>query len=106
MRPGFARVVMTLIVLAVAAVSTTFVNSRYHGSFLIGIALVVAPFLFLSFALPHLLPVRCPKCRGKMRFRWRTHPSGSDDAQHYAYICDDCGERHGWEGTSSGSALD
>ena len=58
MRPGFARVVMTLIVLAVAAVSTTFVNSRYHDSFLIGIALVVAPFLFLSFALPHLLPAR------------------------------------------------
>jgi hypothetical protein len=79
------------------------VNSRFHGSFAAGIIVLVLPFLALSFSLPYLLPVRCPKCSG-MRFDFLKSKTGSRGM--YAYICEQCTQRHEWEGASSGSALD
>jgi hypothetical protein len=70
MKPIAARVLITVIVLAFVIVASVFVNSRFHGSFAAGIILLVLPFLALSFSLPYLLPVRCPKCSGKMRFHF------------------------------------
>ena len=103
MKPTAARVLITLIVLAFLISATTFVNSRFHGSFVGGIIIIVLPFLALSFSLPHLLPVRCPKCSGKMRFHFLKKV---DVRQMYVYICERCAHRHDWEGASSGSSLD
>ena len=69
-----------------------------------GIIVLVLSFLALSFSLPYLLPVRCPKCSGKMRFRFLKQKT--DSRQMYAYICEQCTQRHEWEGASSGSSLD
>jgi DNA-directed RNA polymerase subunit RPC12/RpoP len=104
MKPIAARVLITLIVLAFVIGASVFVNSRFHGSFAAGIIVIVLPFLALSFSLPYLLPVRCPKCSGKMRFNFLKQKT--DSRQMYAYICERCIQRHEWEGASSGSALD
>jgi hypothetical protein len=44
---------MTLIVLAFVIGATVLVNSRFHGSFGVGIVLILVPFLALSFSLPY-----------------------------------------------------
>jgi hypothetical protein len=95
---------MTLIIASVAISAIILVNSRFHRSLLIGLLVIVLPFLLPSFSLPYLLPVRCPKCRGKMRFQFLKKSGGSQ--QTYAYTCDQCDHRHEWEGGSSGSTLD
>lgn len=102
MSPIAARVWMTLIVLVFVVAATVFVNSRFHGGLAVGIVLIVLPLLLLSFALPRLLPVRCPKCSARMRFRYVNRENGSI----YAYICERCAHRHEWEGASGGSSLD
>ena len=104
MKPIAARVLITVIVLAFVIVASVFVNSRFHGSFAAGIIPLVLPFLALSFSLPYLLPVRCPKCSGKMRFHFLKPKT--DSRQMYAYVCERCTQRHEWEGASSGSSLD
>jgi hypothetical protein len=56
----------------------------------------------LSYVLPRVLPVLCPRCRARMRFRL----SQIDDRrQLFAYVCDRCKTGHEWEGASSGSTL-
>ena len=70
MKPMTARGVMIVITLSVVIVGVVVVNSRFHGSFLSGVVIIVAPLLILSFLFPHLLPVRCSRCRGKMRFHF------------------------------------
>jgi hypothetical protein len=72
MKPTTARAVMIVITLSVVIVGVVVVNSRFHGSFVVGLLAIVVPFLILGFSLPRLLPVRCPRCGGKMRF----HSSG------------------------------
>ena len=104
MKPIAARVFITLIVLPFAVGASVFVNSRFHGSFVAGIFVLVLPFLALSFSLPYLLPVRCPKCLGKMRFHFLKQKT--DSPQMYAYVCERCTQRYEWEGASSGSSLD
>jgi hypothetical protein len=104
MKPATARGFFMVITLVFLIVMTTFVNSRFHGSFLIGLLIIVLPFLAISFGLPHLLPVRCSKCSGKMRFRFLRQTDAS--RQMYAYICERCAHRHEWEGASSDSSLD
>ncbi len=104
MKPIAARVLITLIVLAFVIGASVFVSSRFHSSFAAGIIVLVLPFLALSFSLPYLLPVRCPKCSGKMRFHFLKQKT--DSRQMYAYVCDRCTERHEWEGASSSSSFD
>jgi hypothetical protein len=104
MKPIAARVLITLIVLAFVIGASVFVNSRFHGSFAAGIIVLVLPFLALSFSLPYLLPVRCPKCSGKMRFHFLKQKT--DSPQMYAYVCDRCTQRHEWEAASSSSSFD
>jgi hypothetical protein len=104
MKPITARVFITPIVLAFVIGASVFVNSRFHGSFAAGIFVLVLPFRALSFSLPYLLLVRCPKCSGKMRFHFLKQKT--DSPQMYAYVCERCTQRHEWEGASSGSSLD
>jgi len=104
MRVIAARVLITLIVLAFVIGVSVFVNSRFHGSFAAGIIVLVLPFLALSFSLSYLLPVRCPKCSGKMRFHFLKQKT--DSRQMYDYVCERCTQRHEWEGGSSGTSLD
>src|SRR5947209_11106562 len=99
MKPIGARLLITLIVSAVAITVIVVVNSRYHGSFLAGLLLIVLPLLVLSFSLPYLIVVRC-ECGGRMRFRF----FGS--RQVYSFTCERCKARHEWEGSSSGSMLE
>jgi len=107
MKPTTARAVMIVITLGVVIVGVVVVNSRFHGGFLAGVVLIVAPLLTLSFLLPHLLPVRCPRCGGKMRFHFlRPASNPGNEPSRYAYVCQRCLERHEWEGASSGSSLD
>ena len=103
MRPAAARVVMILTVSAIALSAITLVNTRYHGSFLVGLLAIVVPVLVLSFALPHVLPVRCALCHTRMRFR---STLVDEHRRMFAYVCDHCQNRHEWEGASSGSTLD
>jgi hypothetical protein len=102
--PVAARVIMILIVSTVAITGIVVVNSRYHGSFLIGVVIILIPFLVLSYCLPYLLPVRCPRCGGRMRFRFVRKPLS--EPQCYAYVCERCEARHEWEGASSSATLD
>jgi hypothetical protein len=104
MTPGAAHLVMTLIISLVAIGGIVVVNSRYHGSFFIGLLLIVLPFLVLSFTLPYLLPVRCPRCRWKMTFRPGRRIG--ERRELFASVCNHCGNRHEWEGASNGSTLD
>lgn len=108
MNPRAARAVMTIAVLAVAAVGVWIVNARFEGAFLPGLLLIVVPVLALSHVLPKLLPVRCPGCGGRMRFHFlpaqATKPSQASDL--YGYRCERCTTEHLWEGTSSGSFMD
>ncbi|PYK62199.1 MAG: hypothetical protein DME43_00770 [Verrucomicrobia bacterium] len=62
MKPIIARVLRTLIVLALVIGATVLLNSRFHGNFGVGIVLILVPFLGLSFSLPYLLLVRCERC--------------------------------------------
>ncbi|MFL6530139.1 MAG: hypothetical protein ACJ8KX_06685, partial [Chthoniobacterales bacterium] len=68
---------MTLRVSAVAITGIVFVNSRYHGGLGAGVLLIVVPVLALSFSLPYLIPVRCPRCGGKMSFHFVAADGGS-----------------------------
>ena len=104
MKPITARVLMTLIVLAFVIGATVVVNSRFHGNFAVGIVLILGPFLALSFSLPYLLPVRCERCDGGMRFHFLKRRG--DSPQMFGYVCERCGGRHEWEGASSGNSLD
>jgi len=107
MKPTTARAVMIVITLGVVIVGVVVVNSRFHGSFVVGLLAIVVPFLILGFSLPRLLPVRCPRCGGKMRFHFlRPASSRGSEPSRYAYVCERCLERHEWEGASSGSSLD
>lgn len=95
---------MTLIISAVAITGITIVNSRYGGDFLVGLVVIVVPFLALSFSLPYLLPVRCPRCGARMHFRFGKR--GTDARDVYWYACESCADRHEWEGASSAATLD
>src|SRR4051812_26022534 len=103
MKPIVARVLMITIVSAVAISGIVLVNSRFAGSFAVGLALVVAPVLALSFLLPRVLPVRCSACGGRVRF---CYGKGRHAQDVYAYVCEGCQHRHEWEGGSSPSSLD
>ena len=93
---------MTLAISAVVISAIILVNTRYHGSFLVGLFVIVLPFLVLSYVLLRVLPVCCPRCHARMRFRL----SQIDDRrQLFAYVCDRCKTGHEWEGASSGSTL-
>jgi hypothetical protein len=102
MKPRTARFVMALIVSLVAISGIVIVNSRYHGSFLIGVLLIVIPVLALSLLLPRILPVRCDRCGGRMHFYYRKGPHLQD---LYSYQCEQCGARHEWEGSSSSHGM-
>ena len=102
MTPIAARTVMILIVGLVTISAIVLVNSRFHGSFLIGLLVIVLPLLILSYLLPRVLPVRCPNCGGKMQFRFRR----LEEKDFYSYVCSNCANHHEWEGASSGSSLD
>jgi DNA-directed RNA polymerase subunit RPC12/RpoP len=104
MKPITARVLITVIVLAFVIGATVLVNSRYQGDFGVGIVLILVPFLALSYSLPYLLPVRCERCGGRMRFHFLKRLG--DSPQMFGYICERCGGRHEWEGASSGSLFD
>ena len=95
---------MTLIMLAFVIGATVLVNSRFHGNFGVGIVLILVPFLALSFSLPYLLPVRCERCGGRMRFHFLKRLGAS--SQMFGYVCEQCGRRHEWEGASSGNSLE
>ncbi|MFL6595437.1 MAG: hypothetical protein ACJ8HQ_08335 [Chthoniobacterales bacterium] len=104
MKPVHARIVVTLLVSAVAISGIVFVNSRYHGSFLAGLLLIVLPVLALSFSLPHLIAVRCPHCQAKMRFHF-VRPDREGRCA-YAYVCASCAGRYEWRAGESSSTLD
>ena len=93
---------MTIAVSAVAITGIVWVNSRFHGSFLVGLFLIVLPVLVLSYGLPRILPVRCRRCGGRMRLR---SSSINDRRQLFAYVCDRCQDRYQWEGVDSGPTL-
>jgi hypothetical protein len=106
---------MTAMILVVVAVAVLVANSPpFNGRFLPGILIVVLPFLLLAFLLPKVIPVCCPNCNGRMRFRWlgtkRSDPTSKNQTERkpdlYAYVCDACGEQHAWEGSDSGHGLD
>ena len=106
MKPATARVLMTVIILGYVIAASVFVNSRFHGSFAVGLIVIIVPFLVLSFSLPYLLPVRCVRCGGKMHFHFKGAKRDKSGEHLYAYVCECCDERHEWEGASSGPSLD
>lgn len=93
---------MTLLVAATAIAAICIVNSQFHGEFFAGLMLIVAPVLLLSFLLPRILPVRCPNCGARMRFRIAP---GGKQPDRYAFVCQRCAEQHEWEGASSPASL-
>jgi len=99
MKPIIARVLRTLIVLALVIGATVLLNSRFHGNFGVGIVLILVPFLGLSFSLPYLLLVRCERCSGRMQFHFLKRLGAS--SQMFGYVCERCGRCHEWEGASS-----
>jgi DNA-directed RNA polymerase subunit RPC12/RpoP len=108
MRPRAARFIITVTVLAVAAVTVGVVNSRFDGGFFAGLIIIVVPFVGLSVLLPLLIPVKCPACSGKMRFHFTPRMDSTDNEakQMYGYVCEKCSATHLWEGSSSGSSFD
>src|SRR6185503_2931233 len=89
MKPGMARALSVVIILATLAITTTVVNSEYHGDLIMGVLIIVLPFLTLSIFLPYVLPVKCPRCRGKMRFHFRPAiKTENGEAPRFAYICE------------------
>jgi hypothetical protein len=108
MKPGTARIVLTLILLAFVIAGVVVVNSYFGGSFWVGLLLIVLPFLLLAYVLPHLLPVRCPKCGARMRFKRGRLPAGKPDqpGESFGYVCTACPQKNLWEGASSDSSLD
>jgi predicted RNA-binding Zn-ribbon protein involved in translation (DUF1610 family) len=103
MKPTSARALMITITLAYVISAVVIVNSYFSGSFIVGLLIIVLPFLVLSFSMPHVLLVRCPSCGEKMRFSFNPSRHSSASSQFYAYRCDRCGYRHEWEGATSGS---
>ena len=108
MKPATARVVMTSFTLVVLIAGVVVVNSFYHGSFVVGLFLIVLPVLLLAYILPRLLPVRCPKCGNRMRFKRVVIPIAKrpEPREFYGYECETCAQQYLWEGASSGSSLD
>ena len=110
MRPTTARIIITVTILAVVVICVGVVNSSFHGSFIAGLFIIVLPFLALSYLLPLVIPVKCAKCGGRMRFRFTpqrvSRKSEAVAKEEYGYVCERCSTPHLWEGASSGSALD
>ena len=99
---------MTLIILTVVGAGVVVVNSFFGGSFAVGLALIVLPFLLLAYLLPRLLPVKCPRCGARMRFKRIVLPiaRSSEPRELYGYTCVSCPHEDLREATSSGSSLD
>ena len=64
MKPAMARGFIIVITLAFLILTTTYVNSRFHGSFLIGLLIIVLPFLAIPFGLPHFTTGALPEMLG------------------------------------------
>jgi len=99
---------MTLIILTVVGTGVVVVNSFFGGSFAVGLALIVLPLLLLAYLLPRLLPVKCPRCGARMRFKRVVLPisRSSQPRELYGYACVSCPHEDLREASSSGSSLD
>lgn len=74
MKPATAHVVMTVALLLFVIAGMFVVNSWYGGSFVAGQMIIGIPFLLLAHLIPHLLPVSCPGCGARMRFKRSQFP--------------------------------
>lgn len=104
MKPQVARWTMVAVVVFTAGYLCHVANSApFNGEFLPGLMIVVLPVLALSFVLPKIIPVSCPKCNTRMPFRFKR----STEAEWlFGYTCDRCGNDYTWSGASSGSSFD
>lgn len=109
MKPTTARIIITATVFAVVILGVGIVNSSFHGSFVVGLFIIVLPFLVLSYSLPLVLPVKCMKCGGRMHFHFtpqRVEHENKAEKEMYGYVCERCSTAHLWESASSESTLD
>lgn len=85
---------ITLALLSITIVGVVIVNSMYQGSFVVGLLVIALPVMFLAYLLPLIVPVKCQKCNGSMRFRFnpqRDRPvSEADNPNLYEYVCQEC----------------
>src|ERR1051325_75659 len=58
MKPGTARVAMTVMTVTVVIGGVVVVNSFFRGSFVVGLVLIVLPLFLVTSVLPRVLPVK------------------------------------------------
>jgi hypothetical protein len=97
MHPKLAWILVQLVMVVIGLSGIVLANSRFGGAFFWGLLVVVAPLACAYFILFRVVPVRCPSCKGKMRFRTirRGIGPGSQKAETrllHGFVCARCSE--------------
>ena len=97
MHPKWAWILIQLVMLVICLSGIILVNSRFGGAFFWGLLVVVAPLVSAYFILFRVVPVRCPSCRGKMRYRTIRRALGPGPQKAgtrilHGFVCTRCSE--------------
>jgi len=97
MHPKLAWILVQLVMVVIGLSGIILANSRFGGTFFWGLLVVVAPLACAYFILFRVVPVRCPNCKGKMRFRTIRRGIGPESQKAetrllHGFVCARCSE--------------
>jgi hypothetical protein len=97
MHPKLAWILVLLVMVVICLSGIILANSRFGGSFFWGLLVLVAPLACAYFILFRVVPVRCPRCKGKMRYRTFRRWIGPESQKAeirilHGFVCTRCSE--------------
>ena len=97
MHPKLAWILIQLVMVVIGLSGIILANSRFGGAFFWGLLVVVAPLVCAYFILFRVVPVRCPMCKGKMRYRTIRRGTGPESLKAetrilHGFVCTRCSE--------------
>jgi hypothetical protein len=97
MHPKLAWILIQLVMVAIGLSGIILTSSRFGDAFFWGLLLVVAPLVCAYFILFRVVPVRCPRCKGKMRYRTIRRGIGpelkkAETRLLHGFVCTRCSE--------------
>jgi len=97
MHPRLAWTLVQLVMVIIGMSGIVVANSRFGGAFFWGLLVVVAPLVCAYFVLFRVVPVRCPRCKGRMRYRTIRRalgpgPQKAGTRTLHGFVCTSCSE--------------
>ena len=97
MHPRLAWIVVQLVMVVIGLSGVILANTLFGGAFFWGLLVVVAPLAGAYLILFRVVPVRCPRCKGRMRFRTFRRGTGPEPRKAetrvlHGFVCTRCSE--------------